>query len=108
VPAGEDEFIELDEEGNLKKRSGARRRPQPPKRKAAIRRKPGPKVIEVEPAAAAETAVLETEDAAEEADTGETEVDRFAGAPRRPAARKTGRKPEGRAGGKSDTGGAAE
>jgi len=39
VPAGEDEFIELDEEGNLKKRS-ARRRPQPPKKKAAIRRKP--------------------------------------------------------------------
>ena len=39
VPAGEDEFVELDEEGNPKKKS-ARRRPAPPRKKAAIRRKP--------------------------------------------------------------------
>ncbi len=39
VPAGEDEFVELDEEGNPKKKS-ARRRPAPARKKAAIRRKP--------------------------------------------------------------------
>jgi len=101
VPAGEDEFIELDAEGNLKKRSGARRKPQPPKRKAAIRRKPGPKAIEIEPVA--EAAAVET-DSGDEADAVEPEPDRFGGAPRRPVARKTGRKPESRPGVKTEGG----
>jgi small subunit ribosomal protein S2 len=47
VPAGEDEFVELDEEGNPKKKT-ARRRPAPPKKKAAIRRKPAVKALATE------------------------------------------------------------
>ena len=51
VPAGEDEFVELDEEGNPKKKS-ARRRPAPPRKKAAIRRKPAAKPLALEAPAA--------------------------------------------------------
>src|ERR1700752_2628282 len=47
VPAGEDEFIELDEEGNPKKKN-ARGRPAPPRKKAAIRRKPAAKGLATE------------------------------------------------------------
>src|ERR1700721_1567869 len=41
VPVGEDEFVELDEEGNPKKRSAARRRPPPASRGG--QRKPPPR-----------------------------------------------------------------
>jgi small subunit ribosomal protein S2 len=100
VPAGEDEFIELDEEGNLKKKS-ARRRPAPPKKKATVRRKPSAKVIETEAVSAEATA--EADDGADidsdgEADAGAVVADRFAGRRRAPA-----RKPGG--GRKSDGGG---
>ena len=46
VPVGEDEFVELDEEGKPRPKSGARRRAAPVKKKAPARRKP----TEVEPA----------------------------------------------------------
>jgi small subunit ribosomal protein S2 len=110
VPAGEDEFIELDEEGNLKKKQ-ARRRPQPPKKKAAIRRKPSPKVVEVEAAAAAtatDDAGSEVDDLSEgEATDIEGAVDRFA-ARRRAPARKTARKPEGSPGSSEGSPGSSE
>src|SRR5262249_5054007 len=62
VPAGEDEFVELDEEGNPKRKT-ARRRPAPPKKKAAIRRKPAAKVLESGAAAPpAEEAAVEADD----------------------------------------------
>jgi small subunit ribosomal protein S2 len=54
VPVGEDEFVELDEEGTPKKKT-ARRRPPPAKKKATVRRKPAHKTIEIE--APAEAAV---------------------------------------------------
>ncbi len=71
VPVGEDEFVELDEEGQPRKKS-ARRRPPPPKKKAAaIRRKPGPKVLQAGEAeeTGAEAAV------AADADLGEDDAD---------------------------------
>ena len=46
VPVGEDEFVELDEEGKPRPKGGAKRRAAPVKRKAPARRK----VAEVEPA----------------------------------------------------------
>jgi small subunit ribosomal protein S2 len=46
VPVGEDEFVELDEEGKPRPKSGARRRAAPVKKKAPARRK----ATEVEPA----------------------------------------------------------
>ena len=48
VPAGEDEFVELDEAGNPRRRSAGRRRAPPPsavKRKAPARRRPASVVI---------------------------------------------------------------
>ena len=74
VPAGEDEFVELDEEGNPKKKA-ARRRPAPPKKKAAIRRKPAAKVLETE--APAEEAPAE-EAPAEEAPAEEAPAEEAA------------------------------
>jgi small subunit ribosomal protein S2 len=59
VPAGEDEFVELDEGGQPRPKS-ARRRPASPKKKAAIRRKPSIKPLE----AAATDAVAEAVDGA--------------------------------------------
>ena len=46
VPVGEDEFVELDEEGKPRPKGGAKRRAAPVKKKAPARRK----VAEVEPA----------------------------------------------------------
>src|ERR1700761_5299120 len=64
VPVGEDEFVELDEEGNPKKRSASRRPPPPGRgKKPAPRRKVPVTVI---PGAAA--AAAQTEDAEPEAD----------------------------------------
>jgi len=74
VPAGEDEFVELDEAGNPKRKM-ARRRPAPPKKKAAIRRRPAAKVLapeaEVPEAEVPEAEVPETE--APEAEVPEAE-----------------------------------
>jgi len=71
VPAGEDEFIELDEEGNLKKKS-ARRRGPPPKKKATVRRKPPAKIVDIG-GQATEAAPVEVEESAEtEVDAEET------------------------------------
>jgi small subunit ribosomal protein S2 len=72
VPQGEDEFIELDEEGNLKKKS-ARRRPQAAKKKAAIRRKPSAKIVEL--GAAPEGAAADAEAPAAAAAAPEAEAD---------------------------------
>ena len=50
VPAGEDEFVELDEAGNPRRRSAGRRRAPPPpssvKRKGPARRRPATVVVE--------------------------------------------------------------
>jgi small subunit ribosomal protein S2 len=93
MPAGEDEFVELDEEGNPKKRAapGARRPPQPQARGG---RKPPPRrkvAVTVIPGVAAAGAVEDAE--VDEVDVpdvppGET---RPASAPRRrPVGRSTG------------------
>jgi small subunit ribosomal protein S2 len=47
VPVGEDEFVELDEEGKPRPKGTARRRVAPPKKKTPVRRRP---TTEVEPA----------------------------------------------------------
>jgi small subunit ribosomal protein S2 len=112
VPAGEDEFVELDEEGNPKKKT-ARRRPAPPRKKAAIRRKPAAKVLATEaPAADSTDVVADTPDVVADppdavtdtpdvADSDADEPDDLAAAagrfaPRRqvPARRKVASKPE--------------
>jgi small subunit ribosomal protein S2 len=61
VPAGEDEFVELDEEGNPKKKTARRSRPAPPRKKAAIRRKPAAKALEPEAPPPEETVPAEAE-----------------------------------------------
>ena len=94
VPVGEDEFVELDEEGNPKKRSSAGgRRPPPPAgrgRKPAPRRKVPVTVIPGAVAAVAqiEDAEVETDDV-DAADAPPAE-NRPASAPRRrPVGRRT-------------------
>ncbi len=80
VPVGEDEFVELDEEGNPKKRSAAGRRPPAP---AARGRKPAPRrkvPVTVIPGAAA---VAQVEDA--EVETDEVDAVDAAPAENRPA-----------------------
>jgi small subunit ribosomal protein S2 len=117
VPAGEDEFVELDEEGMPKKKM-ARRKPAPPRRKAAIRRKPPVKTLapqapssepsteaaaptEAAPAATAE--LEELDDDTSDGDVAAVAGERFAARRRAPAGRrKPGAKPEGTGG----TGGA--
>ncbi len=64
VPQGEDEFIELDEEGNLKKKS-ARRRGPPPKKKATVRRKPTAKIVDIGGGQATEAAPAEVDESAD-------------------------------------------
>ncbi len=109
VPAGEDEFVELDEEGNPKKKT-ARRRPAPPRKKAAIRRKPAAKALATE-APPAETAAVDPVAvdpvavdpvAVDVADSDVDEPDDLVGAAERfaarrhvPARRKVATKPEG-------------
>ncbi len=65
VPVGEDEFVELDEEGKPRPKGSAKRRAAPVKKKAPARRKPA--VAEVEPAtdAAAELAEADPEESPE-------------------------------------------
>jgi len=58
VPVSEDEFVELDEEGQPKPKS-ARRRPAPARKKASIRRKPSAKVLEPRETEAVEPAAVE-------------------------------------------------
>jgi small subunit ribosomal protein S2 len=88
VPVGEDEFVELDEEGNPKKRAAGRRPPAPPRgghKKAPPRRKVPVTVVPSVAAAAAspEEAESETEvDDVDAVDTPPAET-RPASAPRR-------------------------
>ncbi len=71
VPVGEDDFVELDEEGQPRAKN-ARRRPAPPKKKAAIRRKTVGKSLDTPAAPRADDAAdVATTDAAAE---GETEA----------------------------------
>jgi small subunit ribosomal protein S2 len=64
VPVGEDEFVELDEEGRPRPKSGPRRRAVPAKKKAPARRRPA---TEAEPAVdpAAELAEADPEESPE-------------------------------------------
>jgi small subunit ribosomal protein S2 len=59
VAVGEDEFVELDEEGKPRPKGAARRRSAPVKKKAAVRRKPAPGPAPVETDAVAEAAAVE-------------------------------------------------
>jgi small subunit ribosomal protein S2 len=94
VPVGEDEFVELDEEGNPKKRSSGGRRPPPPQGRG---RKPAPRrkvPVTVLPGAATVAAVQAEEGEAEsdEVDAADTPPaeNRPASAPRRrPVGRRT-------------------
>jgi small subunit ribosomal protein S2 len=92
VPVGEDEFVELDEEGNPKKRTAARRPPPsaPRGKKPPPRRKVPVTVIPGAAAVAAQLDEVETEtDDAEAPDTPPVEQ-RAASAPRRkPVGRRT-------------------
>ena len=85
VPVGEDEFVELDEEGNPKKRAAVGRRPAPPARgghkKAPPRRKVAVTVVPSVAAVAASLDEVEVDDA-DAADTPPAET-RPASAPRR-------------------------
>jgi small subunit ribosomal protein S2 len=64
VPVGEDEFVELDEEGKPRPKGAAKRRPPPARKKTPVRRKPA---TEAEPAvdAAAELAEADPEESPE-------------------------------------------
>jgi small subunit ribosomal protein S2 len=92
VPVGEDEFVELDEEGNPRKRAAARRPPPSAARgkKPPPRRKVPVTVIPGVAAAAAQTEEVETEvDEVDAPDTPPAET-RPASAPRRrPPGRRT-------------------
>ncbi len=59
VAVGEDEFVELDEEGKPRPKGAARRRSAPVKKKAAARRKPAPGPAPAESDAVAEAAAVE-------------------------------------------------
>jgi len=87
VPVGEDEFVELDEEGNPKKRSAAGRRPAAPSRGGQRKPPPRRKVpVTVVPSVAAVAASLdEVEVEADEVDAPDTPPaeTRPASAPRR-------------------------
>jgi len=107
VPAGEDEFVELDEEGNPKKKTARRSRPAPPRKKAAIRRKPVAKVLAAQPEAVVEAAVA-AEPEADEPEDVSAAVDRFAARRPAPARRKTAGKPESGGGPAPAPGGTAE
>jgi small subunit ribosomal protein S2 len=95
VPAGEDEFVELDEEGNPKKRSagGGRRPPQAPSGRGGRKPPPRRKVpVSVIPGVAAATVAAEDVeiDDVDVADAAPAET-RPASAPRRrPVGRSTG------------------
>jgi len=55
VAVGEDEFVELDEEGKPRPKTGARRKAAPVRKKTAVRRKP----VKIETAASADAAAAE-------------------------------------------------
>jgi small subunit ribosomal protein S2 len=85
VPVGEDEFVELDEEGNPKKRAAGARRPAPPVRggrKPPPRRKVPVTVVPSVAAVAAAEDEVEVEVDEAEADAAPAET-RPASAPRR-------------------------
>jgi small subunit ribosomal protein S2 len=84
VPVGEDEFVELDEEGKPRARTGARRRAAPARKKAAPKRRP----VASEAAQAAEAAAV----AGDAADLIEADPEESAEAfmARRDAARRKG------------------
>jgi small subunit ribosomal protein S2 len=92
VPVGEDEFVELDEEGNPKKRAAAGRRPPPP---AGRGRKPAPRrkvPVTVIPGAVAAAQVEDPEVEADDVDAADAPPaeNRPASAPRRrPVGRRT-------------------
>ena len=84
VPVGEDEFVELDEEGNPKKRAAGGRRPPPPRgghKKPPPRRKVPVTVVPSVAAVAASLDEVEVDDV-DAADTPPAET-RPASAPRR-------------------------
>jgi small subunit ribosomal protein S2 len=86
VPVGEDEFVELDEEGNPKKRTAGARRPAPQsprggQRKPAPRRKVAAPAVPGAPAVAGAIDEVEVDDV-DAADTPPAET-RPASAPRR-------------------------
>jgi len=87
VPVGEDEFVELDEEGNPKKRSAGGRRPAAPARGSQRKQPPRRKVpVTVVPSVAAVAASLdEVEVEADDVDAVDTPPaeTRPASAPRR-------------------------
>jgi small subunit ribosomal protein S2 len=91
VPVGEDEFVELDEEGNPKKRTAGARRPAPP---ARGQKKPPPRrkvPVTVVPSVAAVASLDEVEVEADDVDAPDTPPaeTRPASAPRRrPAGRR--------------------
>jgi small subunit ribosomal protein S2 len=65
VAVGEDEFVELDEEGKPRSRTGARRKTAPVRKKAPVRRKPVEVDTATAEAAAAELVEADPEESAE-------------------------------------------
>ena len=62
---GEDEFVELDEEGRPRPKAGPKRRAAPPKKKTPARRKPAPGEAEPAHDAVAELAEADPEESPE-------------------------------------------
>ena len=65
VAVGEDEFVELDEEGRPRPKAGPKRRAAPPKKKTPARRKPAPGEAEPAHDAVAELAEADPEESPE-------------------------------------------
>jgi small subunit ribosomal protein S2 len=65
VAVGEDEFVELDEEGKPRPKSGARRKAAPVRKKTPARRKPAETDVAAADAAAAELVEADPEESAE-------------------------------------------
>ena len=82
VAVGEDEFVELDEEGKPRAKSGAKRKAAPVRKKTAIRRKP----VEIEPSATEVVAEIVEADPEESA---EAFMARRAAARKKPAVPET-------------------
>ncbi len=81
VAVGEDEFVELDEEGKPRPKTGARRKAAPVRKKTPVRRKP----VEAEAAASADAAAAELVEADPE-ESAEAFMARRAAARKKPAA----------------------
>jgi small subunit ribosomal protein S2 len=96
MPVGEDEFVELDEEGNPKKRSAGGRKPAAPARGGSRKPPPRRKVpVTVVPSVAAVASLDEAEpevDDVEISDTPPAET-RPASAPRRRPVGRSGQPP---------------